>query len=314
MTKINEPKNLIEAVQFFADEAVCVDFIASLKWDEGKPCCPKCGSLNVIGLKTRPVYKCREKGCEKQFSVKVGTVFEGCNVPLSKFMVCFWLLANAKNGISSHEVGRSLSVSQKTAWHMLHRVRKAMEENLEIQLSGAVEIDECVIGGKAIHMHEARKKSLTKRKAVTGNKTLVLGMVERGGRVRAKVVENGRRHNLMPEILESISPDAKVYTDKLRSYDRLDEHFAEHESVDHFHKEFVRGEAHTNTLENYWCLLKRSVKGTYTKVASFHTDRYLSEQSFRFNYRKTTDYGRFKLLCSMIFGKRLKFNELIGAE
>ena len=313
MTKITEPKNLIEAVQYFSDEAVCVDFIASLKWDEGKPCCPKCGSLNVIGLKTRPVYKCREKGCEKQFSVKIGTIFEGCNVPLSKFLVCFYLLANAKNGISSHEVGRALSVSQKTAWHMLHRVRKAMEEEIGL-LSGAVEIDECVIGGKAVHMHEARKKSLTKKKAVTGNKTLVLGMVERGGRVKAKVVENGRRVTLVPEILENVSSDAKVFTDKLKSYNRLGEHFAEHGSVDHFHGEYVNGEAHTNTLENYWCLLKRSVKGTYTKIAPFHTDRYLSEQSWRFNYRKLSDYGRFKLLCSMIFGKRLKFMELIGAE
>jgi len=309
-----EPKNLIEAVQYFSDEATCVEFIARLKWDNGEPCCPKCGSLNVIGLKTRPVYKCREKGCEKQFSVKVGTIFEGCNVPLSKFLVCFWLLANAKNGISSHEVARALSVSQKTSWHMLHRVRKAMEEELEMQLTGAVEIDECVIGGKAVHMHKARKESLTKKKAVTGNKTLVLGMVERGGRVRAKVVENARRDTLLPEILQNISPEANVYTDKLKSYALLKDHFESHESVDHFHGEYVNGKAHTNSLENYWCLLKRSVKGTYTKVAPFHTDRYLSEQSFRFNYRKTTDYGRFMQLCSMIFGKRLKFNELIGAE
>ncbi len=197
---------------------------------------------------------------------------------------------------------------------MLHRVRKAMEENLEMQLSGAVEIDECVVGGKAKFMHKSRKEALTVRKNVTGNKTLVLGMIERGGKVRAKVVENGRRHNLLPEIVKSISPEANVYTDKLKSYTVLNEHFESHESVDHFHGEYVRGAAHTNSLENYWCLLKRTVKGTYTKVASFHTDRYLSEQSFRFNYRKTTDYGRFVQLCSMIFGKRLKFNELIGVE
>jgi transposase-like protein len=189
-----------------------------------------------------------------------------------------------------------------------------MEENYSTKLSGAVEIDECIVGGKARFMHEVKKQAMTKHKNQTGNKTVVIGMIERGGKVRAKVVENQQRKKLLPEILENVSPDAQIYTDKLKSYDVLDDYFDTHETVDHSHGEYVNGEAHTNTMENYWCLFKRSVKGTYTKIAPFHTDRYLSEQSFRFNTRKMSDYQRFVLLCSMVFGKRLKFMELIGAE
>lgn len=311
----NEPKNLLEAVQYFSDESVCVDFIAHLKWDNGEPACPKCGSMNVVGMKTRPVYRCKETKCNKQFSVKVGTIFESCNVPLTKFLPCFWLLASAKNGISSHEVARALSVSQKTAWHMLHRVRKAMEENYDAKLSGQVEIDETFVGMKAKNMHKIDKElRCIVPGRQSGNKTVVMGMIERGGKVRAKVVSNAKRKTLLPEIMENISSDAQIYTDKLKSYDKLGEHFAEHETVDHSRGEYVRGEAHTNSLENYWSLFKRSVKGTYTKIAPFHTDRYLSEQSYRFNTRKMSDYQRFVMLCSQVIGKRLKFNELIGAE
>lgn len=309
----NEPKNLIEAVQYFSDEAKCVEFIAGLKWADGKPHCPKCGSDNCVALKTRKQYQCREKGCRRQFSVKQDTIFQDCNMPLSKFLPCFWLIASAKNGISSYEVARALGVCQKTGWLMLHKARKAMgTDEFLSKLSGKIEIDETYVGGKAKNMHSAKREALKKNRRVTGDKTVVLGMVERGGQVRAKVVSNARRKNLLPEIQANIESGSNVYTDKLRSYDTLKEEYT-HSSVDH-QLCYVDGETHTNTLEGFWNLFKRGLHGTYTHIAPFHCDRYLDEETFRYNFRKTNDLGRFMQLMSQIFGKRLTFDELIGAE
>jgi transposase-like protein len=306
-----QPQTLMEAIQYFANEAVCVEYLCNLHYDLAKPVCPHCGSLNITGLKTRPKFQCREKGCRKQFSMKRGTVMEDSPIPITKWMPCMWLIANDKNGISSCELARALGVTQKTAWFMLHRVRVTMEANPLQKMSGAVEIDETYVGGKGQHMSPARKaKAGIESGRGISNKTVVMGIVQRGGSVYGKVVESAKRKYLMPEIFEKIEEGSDVYTDALRSYDHLHQRY-NHKTVDHA-KQFVDGEAHTNTLENFWCLLKRSLKGTYVQVAPEHLDAYVTEQAFRYNERKKNDAQRFAKVASSIFGKRLTYKELIG--
>lgn len=306
-------KTLQQAIQYFSNEAVCVEFISRLKWADGKPCCPKCGSDNVVGLKTRPVFQCREKGCKKQFSVKVGTPFEDSALPLTKLLPALWFVCNAKNGISSCELGRALGIRQATAWHLLHRCREIMRTGTFRKLQGEVEVDETYIGGKLKFMHKDRlAKMPRKNRAIIGHKTVVMGMIERGGEVRAKVVDNAKHRSLLPEISENIEQGSKVYTDKLASYRNLSLLSYDHSSVDHRYG-YVEGATHTNTLEGFWNLFKRSVKGTYTQLAPFHVDRYLDEQTFRYNNRKVTDFERFEKAVSQMFGKKLTYAELTGA-
>lgn len=232
-------------------------------------------------------------------------------LPITKWLPALWLVINDKNGISSYEVARALGVSQQTSWFMMHRIREAIQNGSLVKLKGEVEIDETYVGGKTRFMHKDKLAKLPKKnRRIHGDKTVVMGMVERKGEVRAKVVNNARRSSLLPEVWENVERGSKVYTDKLRSYDVLGEHY-DHSSVDH-NVTYVDGATHTNTLENFWMLFKRSVKGTYVHIAPFHTDRYLDEQIFRYNNRKNTDAGRFEIAASMIFGKRLTYAELTG--
>ena len=304
-------KTLQDAIRYFSDEPTCVKFISILKWgDDGRPFCPKCGSDNVIGLSTRPVFKCREKGCKKQFSVKVGTIFQDSALPLSKLLPALWLVCNAKNGISSHEVGRALGIRQASAWHLLHRCREAMRKGSFQKLTGIVEVDETYIGGKIRNKHKS-KQTYDFNTGRRDNKTPVMGFLQRDGEVRAMVVENTSRNTLEPRILDNIETGATVYTDGHSGYDRICKTY-EHEKVEHGAAEYVRGQVHTNSIENFWCLFKRSVRGTYTKLAPFHIDRYLDEQVFRFNNRKVTDYDRFCIAVSQMFERTLTYKELTG--
>ena len=305
-----EIKTLQQAILYFSNEKVCVEFISRLKWEDGKPCCPKCGSDNCIGLSTRPVFKCREKGCKKQFSVKVGTPFQDSALPLSKLLVALWMVCNAKNGISSCEVARAIGIHQSSAWHLLHRCREIMRTGSFKKLSGEVESDETYIGGRENFKHRAHIPS-SFRNVGTKGKTPVLGMLERGGEVRAMVVENARRKSLEPRVLENVELGSTLYTDQLPTYINIAKDRYTHFSVNHMER-YVDGQIHTNGLENFWCLLKRGIKGTYTQIAPFHIDRYLDEQVFRYNNRKTDDYHRFELAVSQMFGKTLTYEALTG--
>lgn len=312
---LQQPKTLVDAIKYFDNEAVCVKFVAMLKYgEEEKVFCPKCGSDNVVGLKTRKLFQCKERQCLKQFSVKVGTIFEGSNAPLTQWMSAMWLIANAKNGISSCELARALGCTQKTAWFMLHRIREAMRKNNERKLSGVVEADATYVGGLERFKHADKKEpSSFKRGRGKKTKTAVLGLLERGGEVRATVVDNEYGNAVEPVILNNIEEGSKLMTDGHSGYAFVaNRNNFEHEFVDHV-TEYVRGEVHTNSLENFWCLFKRAVKGTYTQIAPFHVDSYLDEQVFRFNNRKLNDFGRFALVVSQIFDKRLTYAELTGA-
>lgn len=306
-------KTLQQAIQYFSNELVCVEFISKLKWgDDGRPFCPKCGSDNVIGLRTRPVFKCREKGCKKQFSIKTGTIFESSPLSLTKLLTGLWLVTNAKNGISSCEVARSLGMSQSSAWHLLHRCREAMRTgSIGKKLSGTIEADATYVGGKEKFKHKDKKLStpLNPFGAHGGaGKTVVLGMLERGGDVRAMVVKS---EHSVPQIeahlLRNVEEGSILSTDKHPTYShvaiRNPSHF-DHQFVDHM-VEYVKGDVHTNGLENFWTLFKRSIKGTYTQCAPFHVDRYLDEQVYRYNNRKLNDWQRFEKVVSQIFDRKL---------
>ncbi|MEA2561399.1 MAG: hypothetical protein QOH06_2903 [Acidobacteriota bacterium] len=307
------PETLVEAIKFFADPDVSLAFVAKLRWSNGITC-PRCGAGETSFLSTRRVWKC--KGCKKQFSVKVGTIFEDSPIGLDKWLPALWMVVNCKNGISSYEMARDLGVTQKTAWFMNHRIRLAVQEGTFEPMSGEVEIDETFIGGKARNMHKAERE-----RKITGTggmgKTAVMGLLERHGagghsKVRAKVVPNVRRSTLRPEIEENVAEGSEVFTDALKSYASLSDAYT-HAVIDHAEC-YAKGKVHTNGLENFWSLLKRSIKGTYVSVEPFHLFRYLDEQSFRFNTRKLSDGMRFLSAAVGIIGKRLTYKSLIGEE
>jgi transposase-like protein len=306
MTKRKQPTNLLEAIRYFSDLDVATEFVAKLRWPNG-PVCPACGGVEHSYLTTRRIWKCR--ACKKQFSVKVGTIFEDSPLGLDKWLPAVWLIANSKNGISSHELGRALGTTQKSAWFMLHRIRLAMQTGSFEKFSGIVEVDETYIGEKARNMHKSvRKQKITG--TGPGNKTVVLGMIERGGQVRAEVVANTRRSTVQPRVRNSVEIGASVFTDSAGGYSGLDADY-DHRVVDHA-VQYVDGQVHTNYMENFWSLLKRGLHGTYISVQPFHLFRYLDERVFAFNMRDLTDLGRFTAVLTACAGRRLTYAELTG--
>jgi transposase-like protein len=312
------PKTLLEAIQYFSDEQVCIDLVAAMKWPEGKPTCPICDDKSPYYLKTQRRWKCRE--CYKQFSVKVNTIFEDSAVSLQKWLPAMWLLSNCKNGISSWELHRSLGVTQKTAWFMLQRIRLAFKNGIVGKFGGPdggpVEVDETFVGPKPQKMHRAKR--LAMQNAENGRtKTVVMGMLDRDSRqVRAKVIPNVKREVLQAEILNQIEKGSTVYTDGCTAYDNLAAQEYIHETVNHV-EEYVRGQVSTQGIDNFWSLLKRGLRGTYVAIEPFHMDRYLDEQMFRYNNRATkdnplTDCDRFLLAVSQVANRRLTYKELTG--
>lgn len=317
----NQVKTLADAIRYFSDEQVCIDTVAGMRWlaDDG-PTCPKCNSPKdrQHWLKTQKRWQCRD--CGKQHSVKVGTIFEDSAISLQKWLPAMWLLANCKNGISSYELAKDIGVTQKSAWFMLHRIRKAMQEENKQKLGftgGPVEADEVYLGPNPRKMNRKHKRnSLARSGGEVPQKTAVHGMLDRELRqIRAKVVPSVKREALQKIILDNVTPFAKLYTDDASAYDGIERNFV-HDVINHS-REYVRGNVHTQGIENFWALLKRTLKGTYVAVEPFHLDQYLSEQVFRYNNRATkdnplTDADRFALAVSQVSGKRLTYAELTG--
>ena len=244
--------------------------------------------------------------------MKVQTIFEDSPLGMDKWMTALWLLVNCKNGISSCEVARDIGVTQKTAWFILHRLRLAMQTGSFSKLGGEVEVDETFIGGKARNMH-LRKRDLRITGSGAKDKIPVMGILERGGEVRASVVPSRKKKALQKEIKKHVQAGAALYSDALQSYDGLEAEYA-HKVIDHA-VAYVDGKVHTNGLENFWSLLKRGLKGTYVSVEPFHLFRYLDEQTFRFNNRKeTNDSERFEQVMSQVLNRRLTFKQLTGKE
>ncbi|HEX8250639.1 MAG TPA: IS1595 family transposase [Pyrinomonadaceae bacterium] len=303
------PKTLQQAIKFFSDELTCIKIIASRRWKDGVAVCPKCNDTNNTFLQSRNVWQCKNKGCRKQFSVKVGTIFEDSPVGLDKWLTAVWLITSAKNGISSYEIHRAIGVTQKTAWFMMHRIRLAMENGSFEKLSGNVEVDETFIGGKAKNMHKAKREKVIQGRGSVG-KTVVFGALERKGRVLAKVIERTDRETLHTEVKNNVETGANLFSDEWLSYRGLDSDYI-HQVINHS-IEYVKDNVHTNGIENFWALLKRTLKGTYVSVEPFHLSRYLAEQTFRFNERKLNDKERFIGVLKAVSGKRLTYDELRG--
>ena len=311
------PKTLQQAILHFSDYENCRQFMVAVRWLDGVVRCPHCGSDRVTYLENARLYKCNEKHPKQKFSLKVGTVFEDSPIALEKWLPAAWMLCNAKNGISSYELSRALGVTQKTAWFMLHRIRTAMQTGSFVKMGGSgapVEVDETFIGGKAKNMHtDVRKRRINSRGG--HDKTIVFGMLERGGRVQATVIPDRQGKTVEPILAKHVEAGSAIHTDKMTGYSNLREQYM-HEVVDHA-VEYVRGQVHTNGMENFWSLLKRGINGTYVAIEPYHLDRYLDEQVFRFNNRATKDNplddsDRFMLAMSQIVGKRLTYAELTG--
>jgi transposase-like protein len=317
---VKEPESLQQAILFFSDLDNCIAYLSARRWPDGKVICPNCGSDGVSAFNPkRKTWKCAKHHPKREFSVKVGTLFEESPIGLDKWLAATWMLSNCKNGISSYEIARDLNVSQKTAWFMAHRIRMSLQDEFfGSKLDGEVEVDETFIGGKARNMHKSRKARLSKQAGGLqgGNaKTIVMGMLERGGKIKTRIIPERNRETLHAVIRESVETGAQVMTDELHSYYGLNDEFV-HEIINHM-EGYVRGRVSTNGIEHFWSLLKRGLSGTYVSVEPFHLFRYLDEQMFRYNNRATrdnplTDSDRFDLAVRNIVGKRITFAELTG--
>ena len=308
---MEQPKTLLEAINFFSEAENCRQFMIAIRWQDGIVRCPRCGSENVSYMPNAKQYHCKAKAHKAtKFSLKVGTIFEDSPIGLEKWLPAAWLISNCKNGISSYELARALGVTQKSAWHMLHRLREAMTDAGD-KLGGngiPIEIDETFVGGKVINMHKHKR---VEANAKGGNKTIVFGMLERGGNVKAHVIANRKRQQIEPAMTKAIQRGADIITDEFSTYQFASDAYSR-EIVNHA-IEYVNGHVHTNGIENFWSLLKRGLRGTYISVEPFHLDAYVAEQVFRYNNRKdNNDATRFAKVVSQVTGKRLTYAEVTG--
>ena len=315
-------KTLQQAIQHYSNEQNCIDAVAAMRWPDSKPICPSCSYTDHYWLATQKRWKCKD--CWKQFSVKVGTIFEDSPIPLSKWMLAMWMIGNCKNGVSSWEIHRAIGVTQKSAWFMMHRIRLSMHRgSFALPLGGngtEVEVDETFIGGKARNMHKSvRARRITGRGHNVDDKAIVWGILERGqnkaSKVRVSVIPDRQKTTLQPLVKQHVMAGSALYSDELSGYIGLESDY-ERGVIDHA-AAYVNGRIHTNGMENFWSLLKRGLSGTYVSVEPFHLFRYLDEQEFRYNNRGNKDNPihdgqRFEMMLSQVAGKRVMYKDLTG--
>ena len=321
MESQSKPKTLQQAIKHFSSEQTCIDAVAVARWPDGKPVCPKCGGKEHYYLATQKRWKCKDGKCGKQFSVKVGTIFEDSPLPLEKWLLAMWMIGSCKNGVSSWEIHRAIGVTQKSAWFMMHRIRLAMHRgSFTTKLGGGgkeIEVDETFIGGKARNMHKSVKaRRITGQGHNVDDKVIVWGVLDRDKKViRTQVIADRKRDTLHPLVKENVTAGSSLYSDELWGYTGLETDY-NHQVIDHA-VEYVKGKVHTNGMENYWSLFKRGLNGTYVSVEPFHLFRYLDEQEFRYNNRghkkaPIHDGERFEMILSNVVGKRVMYKELTG--
>lgn len=302
MNKKNGTKqeiNLVTLIEKYQNEDGCRAYLEELRWPNGVAC-PRCGSMSISRVQKYNIFDCNS--CRYQFSVTVGTIFHDSHLPLWKWFLTAYMMAEAKKGVSANQIKRTIGVSYKTAWYLCHRIRNAMTEHNPEPLNGIVEVDETFIGGKRRDVGHGYK----------GNKTAVAGAVERGGSLRLQVVSARDRKTLHNFIKTHTAPETEaIYTDDWPPYKGIADHDTRHETVNHSEEEWVRGDIHTNTVENVWSLFKRSVMGSYHKLSAKHLDAYLDELEWRFNNRDNPYLFRDTLL-KLIQSDNLRYEALIS--
>jgi hypothetical protein len=317
--KKREPKTLMEAIEYFSDPKVAFEEAKSLRFPNGVHC-PTCGRTDVRFISTRNMWECKEKHAKRQFSAKLGTIMEDSPLPYKVWFAALWSIANDKNGISSYEFARMTGITQKSAWHVLHRCRLAMKVGGVDKMDGTLEVDETYIGAKARNMHKSKREKMG-RGDHAQRKVGVAGILKRGSdgalsHVRLNVMGDHALNatgGVLPFIRENAEPGSEIMGDSLPAYTGLRKDYVL-ETVNHAAEEYVRGRVHNNGMENFWSLLKRTLGGTYVSVEPFHLSRYLDEQAWRFNQRALNDGQRFRVLAVAIVGLRLTWKELTGYE
>jgi transposase-like protein len=299
--------NLGRLMDEFGTDDLCREYLEDLRWPDGVRCL-RCGSDKISRIRTRKQYDCGS--CRYRFSVTAGTVIHDSHLPLWKWFAAVYLMVEAKKGISAQQLKRTLAVANKTAWYLTHRIRAAMKDDSPLPLEGVVEIDETYIGGKTRGKGDLRKRA-------KDNKTMVLGAIERGGKVRLQSA--GRQSQVKTAVVQAFIDTAvseratNIYTDSSTAYNKMRATDPRHDDVDHSSEEWVRGEVHTQGIENAWSLLKRSLVGSYHKLSAKHLSAYLDEFTFRFNGRENPYLFRDTLL-RLIGEEPLTYEELTHGQ
>lgn len=296
---IKQNMNLMKLIERFSSEEKCRQYLEEVRWPKGVQC-PRCANESVSKISTRDQFDCNK--CRYRFSVTSGTIFHDSHLPLNKWLIAAYLMIESKKGISANQLKRTIDVSYKTAWYLCHRIRKAMTGAYPFPLEGIVEVDETYIGGV----------QPGKRGRGAGGKSIVVGAVQREGKIILKVVKGVDRKSLHAFIRDNVSDDAEaIYTDEWAAYNGIADDDRRHETVNHSKEEWVRGDVHTNSVENIWGLFKRSIVGTFHKMSAKHLQAYLEEMEWRFNNRENPWLFR-DTVQRLIVSGNVEYKELIA--
>ncbi len=309
MKPIEDFDTLIDLLLTYNTEEKCSQYIAFKRWGE-KPVCPHCDKDEKVYRFSDNIYfKCGV--CRKKFTVRVGTIFQDSKIPLTKWFAAIYLFACRSKGVSSNQLAKDIKITQKSAWHMLHRLRFSMAHpKYDEPLSGIVEVDETYVGGLDKNKHQQNKTGKQGRGTV---KSPVLAMVQRGGKVKTVQLDNVKAHALTTVVFNGVMANSRVITDSFNAYWMLRAKF-KHETVNHSKNEFVRGDVHTNSVEGYFSILKRNIYGIYHFASKKHLTPYLEEVAYRFNNRQLTKSERFNMLINQSDAGILTYSELTGVK
>lgn len=310
MIQLQKFKTLVDLLFYFKEEQICRDYLELIRWNENLECpYSDCTGIRIFKYTDGKRYKC--SACQRQYSVRVGTIFEDSKIPLQKWFAAIYLITSHKKGISSLQLHRDLGVTQKTAWYMLHRVRHSLGLKSENKLTGTIEADETFIGGLEANKHASKRIKDTQGRSVK-TKTPVAGIVERGGEVRVKKVKDTSGTNLRKFVTENVERGSELHTDEWFGYYGLEKLY-QRSIIKHQDKQYVDGNCHTNTMEGFWSLLKRGVVSIYHSVSSKHLQKYLDEFSFRYNTRSLSECNRFNFMLTTV-ATQLSYKKLTENE